>query len=241
MDPLVRVERGLERARISDLFFFFEGADRRALEEAGVRCKHVFLAYDEFWYHPLEGVASSIDVSFVGALYPNRRDLLNELSRELGRDRFKCRFYAPILELRRPWRLGAFRSACLDGLLNFRHRHHLQHENINRINACSRIAINILHPQTQYSLNMRAFETCGSRCFQLIEDRPAVSACFRPGQDVETFSTAAEAADKVRFYAANHESRERIAHSGHQRARQMHTMRARVLEMMQVLRGEGLL
>ena len=143
--------------------------------------------------------------------------------------------------VRRPWRLGAFRSACLDGLLNFRHRHHLQHENINRINACSRIAINILHPQTQYSLNMRAFETCGSRCFQLIEDRPAVSACFLPGpgrRDVLHGRGGGRQGPVLR--REPREPRE-DAHSGHQRARQMHTMRARVLEMMQVLRGEGLL
>jgi spore maturation protein CgeB len=88
---------------------------------------------------------------------------------------------------------------------------------------------------------MRAFETCGSGCFQLIQARPAVSECFRIGQDVETFFTAGEAADKVRFYIANNQSREKIAHSGLQRALERHTMRTRVHEMVCVMKDEGLL
>jgi spore maturation protein CgeB len=240
MDSCALVERGMDRAKLSDYLFFFEGEDREALQTAGVRCRHIFLAYDECWYQPIEHITPSIDVSFVGNPYPNRNAFFDELSLELGKGTFKCRFYGPFVSLRRPWNLGALARKYPHAISNFRHKTQLEHEQINRINASSKVAMNLLHLQSLYSLNMRAFETCGSGCFQLIQALPAVSECFRIGQDVETFSTAGEAADKVRFYLANNRSRERIAGSGLQRALERHTMRTRVHEMVCVMKDEGL-
>ena len=241
MDSFTELERGMDRARLSDYLFFFEGGDREALQKAGVRCRHIFLAYDEVWYHPLDQISRSIDLSFVGQLYPNRNEFLNELSFRLQKGKFKCRFYGAFVQFRRPWNLVALSRRFPCAMSNLRHKHHLEHEQINRINASSKIALNVFRSRHQYSLNMRAFETCGSGCFQLIQAKPAVSECFRVGRDVETFSTPEEAADKVRFYVANNESRERIARSGLQRAREMHTMRTRVHEMVGVLKDDGLL
>jgi spore maturation protein CgeB len=37
------------------------------------------------------------------------------------------------------------------------------------------------------SLNCRAFEICGARGLQILEDKPSVSLCFDPGQEVLTY------------------------------------------------------
>lgn len=84
--------------------------------------------------------------------------------------------------------------------------------------ASGRIVINA---GIDFSVNeapsMRVLETTGCGSFLLTERNRNISAFFEPGKEIETFEDTGELLDKIYYYLAHPEERERIAARGQAR------------------------
>lgn len=84
--------------------------------------------------------------------------------------------------------------------------------------------------------NMRTFEATGCGAFLLTERKDNIAAFFTPGEEVETFSGAAELLEKIRHYLAHPEEREAIAARGRARCLRDYALPVRALAMDRLVR-----
>jgi hypothetical protein len=236
MDSLDHVKNAIERAKLSSHLLYFDGSDGPALEAEGIHALKVDLAYDPRWYYPCKERPRLYDVTFVGTLWPNRLDALEQVCAGLAGRRLNARVWGNYIPKMRPWKAYTRFQRFYPNLSTaIRQKSFSEHHEINLLNNQSRIALNILHPMSKDSLNMRAFESCGSGAFQLIQTNPAVARCFKPGLEIETFDSIEEAVDKIGFYAKSDSSRDKIAQAGFRRASVCHTMPTRVRQILNYL------
>ncbi len=99
----------------------------------------------------------------------------------------------------------------------------------------SRIVLNITRTDfygAETGINLRIFEALAAGCFLLTDYCEEIAELLRPGLEIETFRSAEELADKVRFYLANDAARQRVAAQGHAAFRLHHTWQARVAQLL---------
>lgn len=72
-------------------------------------------------------------------------------------------------------------------------------------------------------VKLRDFEVPLAGGFYLVEFVPEYAEMFEPGEEVETWRTPAELADKIRYYLDHPEKRRMIAAAGNRRAEAEHT------------------
>jgi spore maturation protein CgeB len=110
--------------------------------------------------------------------------------------------------------------------------------------------LNRLYNETKVVLNISSWENEGQDCPNLrIADVPATGSfllsdyseyaadLFKPGEEMEFFSSAEELRDKVSYYLSHDIARERIARAGFERARQLETVSGK---MNRILSAAGL-
>ena len=85
----------------------------------------------------------------------------------------------------------------------------------------------------QRQIKGRVFEIPGAGGFLLTEVARDLERYFVPGQEIVTFGTPAEMVDKVRYYLAHDDERERIRAAGHARAVREHSYVQRFLDIFQ--------
>ncbi len=90
------------------------------------------------------------------------------------------------------------------------------------------VALNTLHYAEVDALNCRAFELAGIGAFQLVDFKPVLVEHFRPGEEIETFSTPEEMVAKIRHFLAHPERAQAIAAAGQRRAHRDHSYEARL-------------
>ncbi|TBU88039.1 spore maturation protein [Pseudomonas dryadis] len=95
----------------------------------------------------------------------------------------------------------------------------------------SRIVLNITRSDfygAETGVNLRIFEAVAAGCFLLTDHCDEITALFNPGEEIEVFRSGAELKEKVRYYLAHPEERERIARNGHARFLKEHSWSGRV-------------
>ncbi len=78
------------------------------------------------------------------------------------------------------------------------------------------------------SLNCRAFEIAGACALQLIEDKPAVQACFDPGTEVLTYRSVEEVSEHLARARREPDWAMKVREAGHKRAHAEHTYQHRL-------------
>ena len=76
--------------------------------------------------------------------------------------------------------------------------------------------------------NKRTFELGGMGAFQLTDNRPALNEYFEVGKEVVTFDGRADLKEKVQYYLARPDERQRIAQAAAERAHRDHTFEKRL-------------
>jgi len=82
-------------------------------------------------------------------------------------------------------------------------------------------------------INLRIFEALAAGKFLLTDYCDEVAEMFELGVDIETFKSSSELIDKVNFYLAHPEERNRIAQAGHAKFLERYTWKARIKAMAQ--------
>lgn len=81
-------------------------------------------------------------------------------------------------------------------------------------------------------LNPRTFELAACGAFQLVDERALLTECFKPGEEIVTFSSVPDLKEKITYYLERPEERLSIARRGRARALRDHTYEKRLEEML---------
>lgn len=200
----------------------YSRADTRALADLGLRSDYVPLAYEDRDPLPPAQWGSSPEVTFAGARYPNREELLRGLVergipvRAYGRD-----WSRHPIDRARTWRLGApaVPGAREVGL-----------EEAHRVMARSAATLNIHGSTVTDGFTMRTFEACGAGALQLI-DRDDVDAFYEPGTELLVFHDADEIVDHHQRAARDPGWARAIREAGRRRTLAEHTFVHRVRQL----------
>jgi spore maturation protein CgeB len=65
----------------------------------------------------------------------------------------------------------------------------------------------------------------------LTNDTEQIAKYFIPGEEIITYRDASDAADKIKYYLANEDEREKIAKKGYEWVMREHTYEKRFLEI----------
>lgn len=93
-------------------------------------------------------------------------------------------------------------------------------KDLHALFASSKIILNITRGPffgVETGINLRIFEALAAGRMLLTDHCDEVAELLRPGEEIETFRSAGELAEKTAYYLAHDEAREAIAQRGHQR------------------------
>lgn len=99
----------------------------------------------------------------------------------------------------------------------------------------AKIALNTNHYAGIGDVNKRTFELGGMGAFQLTDNRPALHEYFEVGKEVVTFDGRADLKEKVQYYLARPEERQRIAQAAAERAHRDHTFEKRLAVLLRTV------
>lgn len=196
----------------------YSSLDTEALKLKGINSHHIPLGFDSLSLYSPGGNRN--EVSFIGARYPNRENLLVELHqlgvpvRAFGRD-----WSRDFRDQIRTW--GERRPDIPSGRdLDRRQAYGVMEGSLSTLN---------MH-YNQDGFTMRTFEAAGVGAVQLI-DRADVSEMYAPGEEVLVFSDAVEAAEEIAKIRLDGRRARRIRSAAQKRTLAEHTLvhRAKVL------------
>jgi spore maturation protein CgeB len=100
----------------------------------------------------------------------------------------------------------------------------------------SKIALNI-HADSSptHASNGRLFETTGVGTLLVTDWRNNLPQLFEPDKEVVVYRTAAEAAERIRYYLAHDKERERIAKAGQTRTLSQYTYEHRAIQLVNII------
>lgn len=198
-------------------------------------CAHVHympLAVHPGWFMPKRVEAKyRSDVCFIGQAFWNRVEMFDAI--------------APYLQGRKVFIAGGLwdRMSNYRLLKSFIRLGWLPvEESINYYNG-ARIVINLHRTTTAgmdnnnalnldgRSINPRTYEISACGTLQLTDPREDLPLYYKPGSELETFTTATELRDKIDYYLSHEEERRAIALRGLRRTLRDHTYASRVRQL----------
>jgi len=162
---------------------------------------------------PLPAEACKFRVSFVGSAYGNRRAAVEALRRR----------GIEVTCFGHGWDQGPVAAAEIPRIIR---------ESMVSLNfADSATHLSGLRLDRSRQLKARVFEVPGAGGFLLTETAPSLADYYRAGEEIETFDSHDELADKIRHYLDRPGERDRVAQAGHERTRREHTYSRRFAEL----------
>ena len=207
-DSITRYPKSADNWALYDLHYVFEQSDIRELDRQGKTAVFLPLGFDDNLYFPIEPESREIDISFVGAMYGNRKELLEHIAHRF--EGLKIEFYGPYV-LKRD--IISYLKFLNSRYSKFFKNTRLSHEEVNKLYSNSKININILHEQSKAGWNARLNEILGSAGFQLISYNDLVATKYSGMLD--TFSTEEELFEKIEYYLSHPEERDAIRLKGY--------------------------
>jgi spore maturation protein CgeB len=154
---------------------------------------------------PLPARECRYGVTFVGAAHGTRRKRVEEL-RARGVE-VQC--------FGRGWEGGAIKA-----------------EDIPRVMRESAISLNFANSSGENQIKARTFEVPGAGGFLISEEAAGLEHWYTPGAEIVTYRTVGELAERIKYYLANPEERDRVAQAGYARTVAQHTYETRLREVL---------
>lgn len=212
-----------------DAFFFFSNEFVNVAKEMGFVAHYLPHAVNDYVFRKINLSPSDIkllscDLVFVGGWHRSRQRVIEFLAAE-GID---MRIYGPNWSKRclfNPSILKTIKGKWLFG------------EELIKQYKAAKIVLNInsWFLESWHGLNQRIFDVPACEAFLLTDYVREIEGFFKPGIEIETYSTIEELNDKIHFYLKHDLARERIARKGYERAQKLPTWRDRAMEMVKAL------
>lgn len=217
-DEVRRTAHTAETLSAAGAIASYSKVDVQTFQEKGLRARYVPNGFDATIAVAPRPRAN--EVTFVGARYPNRENLLRVLLRE----------GVPVRAYGRDWsdhpvdRLRTWRASAI-GIPNERD---VPREAAYAIMQSSTATLNPHFNQDGFT--MRTFEAAGMGAVQLI-DRPDVTELYEPDTEIAVFNSTEEAIELARRALRDSAWAERIREGGRKRTLAEHTFDHRVAEL----------
>jgi len=215
-----------------DVFFtlqkepFFSELKRRGVKNYAC----LPLAADLEAYHPLELTPEEkrrfgAAVSFVGAGYYNRHQFFQGLTD------FDFKIWGS------EWVLNSPLGSCIQNQAA-----RVSEEDSNKIFNATRVNLNLhsspfhagINPQGDY-LNPRVFDLAACGAFQLVDWRAQLPEFFALDKELATFTSLAEAREKILYYLAHEDERRCLAAAARERVLKEHTYARRLAGALEII------
>lgn len=98
----------------------------------------------------------------------------------------------------------------------------------------AKIVLNTFQGEVE-GVNQRFFEIAGCGGFQVCEYRDEIKNFFEIDKEVVTFHTVSELIEKIDYYLAHPEERQKIADAAYARAHREHVFEKRIFKMLEIL------
>ena len=169
-------------------------------------------------------LAKTIDVSFVGQAYGNRKGIINGIKRS----------GVSIQAFGRGFDGGKLSTERMITIFN-RSKVNLNISEHSRKLKYAKFLPAVFQPTTidtkAFQMKARVFEVPGSGGFLLTTYGEPLKDYFRLGKEIETYKDFDELIQKVKFYLENDSLREKIARAGYIRTSENYTYEQRVIKM----------
>jgi len=170
-------------------------------------------------------------------------------SNRLRRRRFDVPYILPRLLAEGTWFFNRFRDHAaaqgpevLEGIKKATLRGVARDEDVPRLMNRAKICLGINQRTGKVGerfgiadSRLRDFEAPLSGAFYLVQYFPDVTSFYRPGEEIETWTSIPDLCEKVRWYLSHPQQREAIASAGRLRAQRDHTWDARLHGLLHVM------
>lgn len=194
----------------------FEKTDVDILEAKGITCYYTYGSVNTNMYY-CQNRDRDIDVSFVGAMYPERRKVLLRLVKDLPQ--LNCEFYGTFANIKHP--IDFLRWIISPVIRKAFKNKEISTEQVNEIYNRSKIVLNIQHKQSQNGWNSKTTEILATKSFEIINTNPAVTeelkGCLVGYQNYNELKNA------ILYYLKHPEQRESIAEAGYEKTLKNYT------------------
>ena len=224
--------------QIAAEIFCFEYEDIKNLrEEFSKSAYYLPLGVNEKIYYPAE-CERDIDISFVGWTSKERLEILEKVCKFAVEKNLSVKIGGPFHDNKYFWKKILFRRRQKN-LAQFLENRIFKPAEIAELYRRSKICLNI-NVSEHHSLNPRTFEICATKSFQLMNSGQNSHGLINLETDLATFDGAADLLEKIEFYLANDELREKIALAGYNSVMKNCTVKKSVEKLFaesEILRG----
>ncbi len=216
-------------AELYDAFFFFSEEFVHTARDMGFDAHYLPHAVNDYVFKRVDLTKTdmdllSCDLVFVGAWQRPRQRVINAIASEnidmriYGQKWMKRCLFNPSI-------LRAIKGRWLFG------------EKLIKQYRAARIVLNInsWFFERWHGVNQRVFDVPACEAFLLTDYVREIESFFKPGIEIETYSTVEELIDKIYFYLKHDGARARIARKSYERAQKLPTWRDRAREMVKAL------
>lgn len=216
MDSITRTEETINTINFYDRVFIFEPNDYSLLKNRNIEAFFLPLSFDTSIYFPIKLEKKNIDISFVGTIYENRRELLESIIEEFKG--YNIEIYGKYLSFRN---LSTFYKYYFRGYKKYFKNKNISPLQTNILYNNSKIVLNVHHAQSISGCNPRVFEILGSKSFQIVDNNKFVTSNFN-ADEIICYSSMEDLKGKIRLYLENPNKRNFIAEKGYNKVMKEH-------------------
>ncbi|QWG58717.1 hypothetical protein EXW26_26360 [Bacillus mycoides] len=235
MDSLSRFPKALESLEIYYKVVYFEEDDKKYFEDV-TKGIYIPMGYNSNIYQQSEE-DKDIDICFAGYGYPKRKEILNELAKQLCDENLKIIIIGEYGNKRRPL-THMCQKIKYRYLYKVLKNHTVTPEELNRLYNRSKICLNI-NFEGHHGINPRTFEIAATNSFQLTDFNKGVTSFYDIQEDIIVFEEVNDLVKKVRYYLKNEKERKRIANNAYEKTVNKQSMENRVEEFLKQMNNRG--
>lgn len=203
-DTIDSEDGGCDNISLFDCVFSYEKTDIVKLKRFGIDVLPLLGSYDEQQYYPMN-CDKTIDVSFVGKMYDNRRIILEKLVYDFPTVKF--RFYGEYAPFRKIIKyLRWFASPRIKECFVNKN---IPFSEVNKVYNSSKIVLDIHCERSKDGWSSRLPEISATGVFQIVDSNPSIEEEL--GTDFVTFKNYEELKEKIDYYLNNEAEREIMA------------------------------
>lgn len=198
---------------LADEVFCFDYDEQKILSEKYNALTHYLPpGFNDKIYFPRE-LSRDIDILFVGFPYRDRIELMEKICTHAVAEGWSLKIGGKWYDTRHFWKKYFF-GRKYPHVINFLDNRFIEPAELSQLYSRSKICLNI-NAVGNRSISPRTFEIAATKSFQLMNDGQHSHGYMNFDADLAIYDDAEDLIEKIKFYLASPELREKIAASGY--------------------------